>query len=477
MISPLPPGLQFLRVAVGNSFENAGDVDVYHVRADAHDFLSVQFFGESFAQMGLFVRDTQGTNDISDDTFELLTAHERNVRSLSPVDRFDDGAFFQAVELTPMEAAPGSSADLLDSDGGLSATADGIQEFNLDYFIVVSPLGFAATDNHSYQLHITLASRDEMLDNVDGNGSAGLPVGEQIAYISNAPSANRNELGFNAPKQLVYLNFTGGLSTQVDPDGRGQPEDVKFDPFDAAVLDKDLAGSTNLLLKGGFLPDGQMVTGIIQNILTIFADTPGSHPLGTLNVQFIGNDLQAFTNALSGLFFTTTDPRNSGLEFTTLFVGPSDFQSVTTTGRLLGIAQGLDLANLDKGDDALVFLESFAGLSSGVSRADKLNAYARDIANTVAHELGHILGLPHTEAQNFSDLPHNDPGVEDDSNISDIFGNLIDRASLMSSGTNRLGFTDIGLRRLGTSRVERGEFPVGDLDQVDLLLKWLGSVI
>ncbi len=88
--------------------------------------------------------------------------------------------------------------------------------------------------------------------------------------------------------------------------------------------------------------------------------------------------------ALYDVAISTSDDPEPQSNFTTIFFGTSSTQSI------FGIADDIDFYNSDDMDNGIVFLEAFGGLSTSV------NAVAQAMANVVAHEIGHTLGLMHT---------------------------------------------------------------------------------
>ena len=414
-------------LALGTSFEMEGDIDVYHFTAAAGDFLAVQFVGLQRAKVAVFQLDDQGTAlDTFDDFRELVARYEYKMVAPEPL--------FQAVELP---------------DTG-------------DYYVVVDT-STTYGDTGTYQLLLTLASSDTNLL-ADLGGS--LPDDEQIGYVSDAVGDNRNELGANTPKQLVYLNFDGGMTTEY-----GECRNTLIEALDLDDIDPWLGAMENVLING----DGATVTGVVDNIMSIYMNTPASHPLGLLNVQRLDltdpTDWAAYNAAAHGLFFTTVDPALVGLDptvdFTTVFIGTADDRFFEVA--LLGIASDVDLTNMNKADNAIVFANNYAAVSTAETQEERLNDYSRLLANTAAHELGHDLGFNHQPTDYFSyylwdDDPDNNPSTPDDSNTG---------VALM--GYAPLDVAIAGLFELGTAYITAGEFPIGAIDTADLVMNWLGG--
>ncbi|NIA06441.1 MAG: hypothetical protein GWP14_02195, partial [Actinobacteria bacterium] len=413
----------------GSAFESTSDVDIYGFSGIAADYFAVEYLTGPMAKLALFFQDDQGTlADTTDDFFEAVARYENMELSTDTI--------FQAFELPETG----------------------------DYYLAV----VANSDTGTYQLEMTMSSSDTNLV-ADLGGS--LPTGEEIAYVSNNIGDNNNNLGANDPKQLVYLNFDGGTTTDFT-DSSYVGFEVTVEAFDSSLLDAAVAGYEDTLINGGTV-DSTTITGIVDNIISIFQNTAASHPAGALTVNEIDVsnpvDWATYTAATEGLWFTTVDPATAqGLDptadFTTIFIGRETVLSGTTG---LGLASSIDFANLDKADNALVFAQNFAGMSLAGNTTDKLNEYSRAFANTTAHELGHVLGLNHqpTDFVTYAllaDDPDNNDLTADDSNTG---------VGLMAYKPNpqRTG----ELNELGTATLTSTEFPVGWIDTQDLLLRWL----
>lgn len=101
---------------------------------------------------------------------------------------------------------------------------------------------------------------------------------------------------------------------------------------------------------------------------------------------------------------TSDDPAPApGTEFTTMFLGGFD-------PNLFGIAEAVDLYDLDRCDDAIIYTESFA--PAVFSRTPSAVELGIAIGNVAAHEAGHLLGLNHTD---------DDLDIMDDSSPADAF--------------------------------------------------------
>lgn len=416
---------------ISDDFSDVSDVDIFTFDLNAGEFFAFDYDGSSQIQLAAFVLDDQGTVDTSDDTYEMLARWERSA---------DDAFAIQAFE------APVTG----------------------EYFVALVPDAFGGTVlDETYSVRVYRSSDENMLATafggaIDAMGRLDIGGGnvQHIAYVSNAKRVS---------KQLVYLNFDGGTSTQT---ALGT---VNFDALDAGIYSPLLTGQTDRLINGG-----SGVTGILENMETIFNSYPAAIPAdgaGTppVDVQFLNGDLTAFNVATDGLFFTTTDPALSGLDpatdFTTMFVGQSDAFSPG----LLGIASEIDVAGLEIANEAIILAENFAGFSIETDATSLLNDYSLALANVTSHELVHTLGFNHQgtntfdwtgfeEYQLIDDDPNNDGDATD--------GNGGEYGIIMAGPVVPLNVFTSELGQFGTADLTDAEFPVGQIDTAQLLIWW-----
>ncbi len=142
--------------------------------------------------------------------------------------------------------------------------------------------------------------------------------------------------------QTVVLDFQTNTNVMVSGINYGDVE-----AFDAATVDAGFSGQTAILM--------QRIVEIVQADFAPF------------NVTILTSD---------------DDPPQGN--HSTVFFGGSTALSI------FGIADGVDFYNADDMDNAIVFLQAFGGLTSS------LEGTAQAVANVVSHEIGHTLGLMHT---------------------------------------------------------------------------------
>lgn len=78
----------------------------------------------------------------------------------------------------------------------------------------------------------------------------------------------------------------------------------------------------------------------------------------------------------------------------TIFIGGDD-AAFSTYGSFLGLAEQVDVGNLNPADKAFVFSDHHGGADAGT--------LARALADTIAHEAGHLLGYEHDHDREIDD--------------------------------------------------------------------------
>jgi len=146
--------------------------------------------------------------------------------------------------------------------------------------------------------------------------------------------------------QTVILNFTGGSFVSI-----GSVTVPQVTPFDAADLHPDWSEYTT--------PMKDIVMDSMQRVYD------------GLNVELYFSD----------------DPQAPREGVTTVYFGAQDANNV-------GLAATIDYGNRNKQHNAIVYTRNFAKyISYGYTYRD----LAQGFANVAAHELGHLLGLNHTD--------------------------------------------------------------------------------
>jgi hypothetical protein len=416
-------------ITITGSLDSTSDVDIFSFSLLAGDFFSVDYNSDSDALLGVFELDDQGTSTESDDTYELLARWEMSGGTVEDNSGFIDPELFQAFE------APTSTT----------------------YYVAIASDTFGTlSDDGGYTLQLTrTADRNDLATEVgailtsDGRLDFGGGNEQSIAYVSNA---------YRVSKQLIYLDFDGGVSENT---GIGT---VEFEALDAGELDIRLVGETGRLISGG-----SGVTGIVDNVVSILdvgSYLPNLPGASTFNVQTLGGDLSAFSAASTGIYITTVDPTLSGLDpdedFSTVFVGQSDANNPS----LLGIAEDIDVAGQEIAEEAIVLAENYAGESTATTVVDLLNEYSRALANVVAHEYLHTAGFNH-QPTSFSDY---ETIVDDPDNDGDATDSNDGAFAIMAYAPLSVELAELG--QLGTADLSESEFPVGQIDTATLFVRW-----
>ena len=133
---------------------------------------------------------------------------------------------------------------------------------------------------------------------------------------------------------------------------------------------------------------------------------------------------------------------------------------------------------MNKSDVAYIALQNFhADYTKDFedqTYTSQFNEVSTFVANVASHELGHILGFNHT----------NNRAVDDGNVLASALGT--DWYNIMSAGPASVFEQYFVQWQFGTSSVwnghllasdtyTSGEFPIGQIDTLDLLLRWFGT--
>ncbi len=126
------------------------------------------------------------------------------------------------------------------------------------YYMVIAAIGDELSD--TYILSATAASSDTNLE-----AASDWQSGTPIAYVTAKGTGGAN-LGGDYHKQLVYINFNGGTTTQYASQGVAT---ATVSAFSGSLLDSSLSSSTKTL-----------ETDIVNNIMSIYENIPSSYGAG-----------------------------------------------------------------------------------------------------------------------------------------------------------------------------------------------------
>lgn len=193
---------------------------------------------------------------------------------------------------------------------------------------------------------------------------------------------------------VFVLDFNGGRNVRI-----GSRSAVNVPEFDAADISTSYEGET-----------GFIVNQVVRRVREHFA---------AYNVTILStSESDEGADSASRVYFGTYD------------------------AALLGVADGVDEYNGLKSQNAIVFTDTFEAFEPLRPSAD---AISMAIANVASHEIGHLLGLVHTD---------------DPADIMDVTASL---RQLMEP------------QRFGRAPIYSAVFPLGDQDSAQLLLDAVGG--
>ena len=210
-------------------------------------------------------------------------------------------------------------------------------------------------------------------------------LGASIQFQSPIPEPNPD---------VILLDFGGARNVKV-----GSRPTIDVPSFDAADISDDYLGMTETMV---------------------------AHIIDRVRHDFAGFDVT---------ILSTTEGTRSTATMSRIYFGVFD-------SALLGVAEGVDEYNATEGQEAMVFtdtFEAFMQLNPSVSEM------AQAIANVASHEIGHLLGLVHTD---------------DPEDLMDVTASL---RQLMRDQN----FED--------APIYQAVFPVGNQDSVQMLLDAVGG--
>ncbi len=272
-------------------------------------------------------------------------------------------------ELEPNDSFEAAQKIALDSNSieitGSLDSADDIDMFNIGSLSAGTKLTVKVKAADSSSLNsVTISlfdSKDDIARLEDVDVSALL---YSTAFTHIIRKSGTYYLGISAEDDNIYGSLNYEIRVAKDssavPAVSGQIVYLDFDGADNITLDDDFYSHLSPLSSAtGIFDDKQVADMIVDMVQRDYDD---------LNIQFISS-------------YYANPPAQ---QHTTIYITGDE-------GDYLGLSEHIDWYNNDHSDIAVVFAGSFDANSM------TLTEYAQSIANVTSHELGHLLGLIHTD--------------------------------------------------------------------------------
>ncbi|MHC4500081.1 MAG: hypothetical protein ACYS21_13310, partial [Planctomycetota bacterium] len=292
-------------------------------------------------------------------------------------------------------------------------------------------------------------SDSSAIENEDGSmptyiNDANLSTEYATSIEIRGPPLNES-VNIDSEESEVDLTILSDYAAEKQPDGTIELPDLYLvdpavDYFDGQIVYLDFDGATDVTYNGPVVVEG-------NDIPEFSADAAG---LAGQEQEIISQILAALEETFegSGVIFTLTEP-DAGTEYSTIYIGGND-SAFAEYGSFLGLAEQVDLNNLNPSDNAFVFSENI------VSADSDSNSIAAGIAGLIAHEVGHLLGYRHLET--------------DGDGLLDSLAEVVSPVCPTVELTDRLNGIDgyNGDPQLETAPVVNGALYTNDVDIADI---------